>query len=110
MIDVDVHIYLASKTRWAHLHKSVPLAAVPRVGERLKLRNDEMGDYFGWRVAEVTYRENGPVEVMTDLLDDVEQRGYSFESEAEFDEYHQSYQACGWAGEIKPNTRYRTKN
>lgn len=109
MIDLLVSIYIASKTRWAHLEKSVRLPAVPRVGEWLKLCNAEMGDYFAWRVMEVTYRESGGVEIMTDLLDDIADRGYSFEDEAEFDSCFRSYQASGWTASrgIKPNTRYK---
>ena len=107
MVDLSVSIYLASKTRWVHLQKTIRLHAVPRVGEWLKLSNDEMGEYFGWRVEEVTYRESGQIEIRTGLLDDVDGRGYSFESESELDEYSDSYRACGWTSPhgIKPNTR-----
>lgn len=109
MFDLSVSIYLASKSRWAHLEKTIELPAVPRVGEWLKLRNNEMGDYFGWRVEQVTHRESGPVEVMTGLLDDVDGRGYSFESEGEFDSYVASYLACGWSCPhgVRPNPRLR---
>ena len=47
------------------------------MGEFLKLRNVEMGDYFAFEVASVTYREGSGVEVMTDLLDNVDSRMYS---------------------------------
>ena len=109
VIELVVSIYIASKTRWAHLEKPVRLPVVPRVGEWLKLTNPVMGDYFGWCVAEVTYRESGGVEVMTELLDATDGRGYSFEEEQEFDECLRSYQACGWTSPrgIKPNTRYK---
>ena len=106
MIDVSVSIYFASKTRWVHLQKTLSLSAVPRVGEWLKLRNEQVGDYFAWRVVEVTHREAGLVEVMTDLLDD-DGRGFSFDHESEFDDYHRSYLACGWVGVVSPNTRYK---
>lgn len=105
MIDVLVSIYLASKTRWAHLQKTVVMPAVPRVGEWLKLHNEEQGDYFGFRVYEVTHREGGSVELMTELLDDVGGRGYSFAEEPEFDDYYRSYLACGWQGQVKANHR-----
>ncbi|MCB9878101.1 MAG: hypothetical protein H6835_10910 [Planctomycetes bacterium] len=105
MIDVLVSIYLASKTRWAHLQKTVVMPAAPRVGEWLKLRNEEQGDYFGFRVCEVTHREDGCVELMTELLDDVGGRGYSFAEEPEFDDYYRSYLACGWQGRVKANRR-----
>ncbi len=55
-----------------------------------------MGDYFAWRVSQVTYREHGRAEVWTELPDNLRDRGYSFEEEAEFDEYHTSYVAEGW--------------
>ncbi len=109
LIDLSVSIYSASKTRWMHLEKAMRLPAVPRVGEWLKLSNSEIGDYFGWRVVEVTYRESGPVEIMTELLDDLDGRGYSFDEESEFDQYVHTYLACGWTSPhgIKPNTRYK---
>jgi hypothetical protein len=89
--------------------KVLRLLAVPRVGEWIKFRNAVLGDYFAWRVSEVTYRESGQVEVDTELLDDVGGRGYSFDQEAEFDECYGSYVREGWTspGGIKPNTRYR---
>ena len=95
-VDVEVSIYLATRTRWAHLTKVVSLAAVPRVGEFIKLRNRELGDYFGFAVTEVTYRECGGIEVMTGLLDNVENRLYSLEEEHELDEYVTSYLNEGW--------------
>jgi hypothetical protein len=112
LIDLNVSIYLASKTRWVHLEKTIRLAAVPRVGEWLKLSNDVVGDYFGWRIEAVTYRESGVIELMTDLLDDIDGRGYSFEEESEFDAYFHSYLECGWTSPrgIKPNTRYKGSN
>ena len=109
LIDLTVSIYLASKTRWVHLEKAIRLPAVPRVGEWLKLSNSEIGDYFAWRVAEVTYRESGPVEIMTELLDALGGRGYSFGEESECDEYVRSYLVCGWTSSrgIKPNALYK---
>jgi hypothetical protein len=95
-VDVEVSIYLASKTRWAHLTKVVSLPAVPRVGEVVKFRNEQMGDYFGFEVTSVTYREGGGVELMTGLLDNVDDRMYSFEDEADLDEYVTSYLREGW--------------
>jgi hypothetical protein len=95
-MDVDVSIYLATRTRWAHLEKSVSLPAVPRVGEFVKVRNAEMGDYFAFEVASVTYREGGGAEVMTELLDNVDGRMYSFDEEQELDEYVTSFVNEGW--------------
>jgi len=95
-MDIEFSIYLASKTRWAHLTKIVSLPAVPRAGESVKFRNEEMGDYFAFEVTSVTYREAGGVEVITGLLDNIDDRLYSFEEEQELDEYVASYLNEGW--------------
>ena len=107
-MDIEFSIYLATKTRWAHLTKIVSLP-VPRVGEIVKFRNEQMGDYFGFDVIAVTYREGGVVEVMTELFDNVDNRMYSFEDEPELDEYLASYLKEGWECErgIAPNKRIR---
>ncbi len=104
-MDIKFSIYLASKTRWVHLTKIVSLPAMPRVGEFVKFRNAEMGDYFAFEIAEITYREGGVVEAMTELLDNIDNRMYSFEDESEFDEYVASYLNEGWQCErgIRPN-------
>jgi hypothetical protein len=108
-MNIEFSIWLASKTRWAQLTKLIPMPLVPRVGEYMKLDNARMGDYFAWKVTQVTYRESGEIEVWTELLNDAEGRGYSFESEDELDEYFESYLAEGWQCPkgIGPNTRYR---
>ena len=108
-LDIECSIWLASKTRRAHLTKVIAMPTVPRVGEYLKFRNAEQGDYFGWRVSQVTYRETGEIEVWTELLDDVDGRGYSFDEESELDEYFASYIEEGWVCErgIRPNTRVK---
>jgi hypothetical protein len=95
-MNLELSIWLASKTRWAHLTKVIDMPVVPRVGEFLKFRNAVVGDYFGFQVSEVTYREGGNIEVWTELLDNIDDRMYSFEEEAEFDEYFHSYLAEGW--------------
>lgn len=107
-IEIEFSIWLASKTRWAHLTKSVSMLALPRVGEFVKFCNREQGDYFAWRISQITHRESGAIEVWTELLNDVDQRGYSFDTEEEFDAYYQSYLAEGWRCErgIRPNKRY----
>ena len=109
---LEFSIWIASKTRWAHLTKGIEMPTVPRVGEYMKFNNDEMGDYFPWRITEVTYRESGHVDVCTELLDNQDDRGYSFESEVEFDEYYQSYLDMGWRCErgVGPNRRTRGKD
>lgn len=111
MIEIEFHIYLASKTRWVHLAKSMMFPAVPRIGEFVKFANAEVGDYFPFEVSDVTYREPGKVEVMTSLLDDVDNRGYSFEDEAEFNEYYESYVAEGWLAPrgVSENARYMNR-
>jgi hypothetical protein len=107
-MNIEFSIWLASKTRWAHLTKSIPMEAVPRVGEFMKFQNKTEGNYFAWKVTQVTYREAGTIEVWTELLDNIDDRGYSFETEEEFDEYVQGYFAENWhcLRGIQPNKRY----
>ena len=95
-VDIEFSIWLASKTKWVHLTKTISMVVVPRVGEYVKFQNEQMGDYFGWKVSQITYRESGSIEVWTELLDDIDGRRYSFEEEKEFDEYFESYLAEGW--------------
>jgi hypothetical protein len=106
-MNIEFSIWLATRTRWVHLTKTIEMPTVPRVGEWMKFRNSELGDYFGFRVSEVTYREGGLVEVWTELLDNVDNRMYSFDDESEFDEYLASYQAEGWICPrgVSPNRR-----
>ena len=72
------------------------MPVVPRVGEFVKFKNNAVGEYFPYKVKQVTYRETGEIEVWTELLENVDERGYSFEQEEEFDEYFASYLAQGW--------------
>ena len=103
-------IYLATKSKWAHLTKTIEMPAVPRIGEFVKFKNAEMGDYFGFEVLEVTYRESGEIEIMTELFENIDNRMYSFEDASEFDEYYQSFLREGWVCErgIGPNRRYKS--
>ena len=105
---VQFSIWLATKTRWAHLTKWIDMPVMPRVGESMKFRNEKMGDYFAFKITGVIYREDGEIEVWTELLDNIDDRMYSFEEEDEFDEYFNSYLAEGWSCErgIGPNKRY----
>ncbi len=84
------------------------MPVVPRVGEFVKFANKELGDYFAYPVKQVTYRESGQIEVWTKLLDNIDDRGYSFEDESEFDEYLASYLAEGWTCSrgVQPNRRF----
>ena len=102
MPQITFSIWLASKTRWVQLTKVLSMSVVPRVGEWMKFENPAHGDYFAWPVTQVTYREAGDIEVWTGLLDNIDNRGYSFESELEFDEYLQSYLLAGWQCERPP--------
>jgi hypothetical protein len=108
---VQFSIWLATKTRWAHLTKDIDMPVMPRVGEFMKFKNGKAGDYFAFKVAQVTYREGGDTEVWTELLDNVDNRMYSFEEEAEFDEYFASYLQEGWSCErgVGPNRRYKSR-
>lgn len=107
-MELEFSIWLATKTRWAHLSKVIQFPVVPRVGEYVKFRNTVVGDYFAFRVSEITYREAGLIEVWTELLDNVEDRMYSFETEAEFDEHYTSYLNEGWQCRrgVGPNRHY----
>jgi hypothetical protein len=106
-MDIEFSIWLATKTRWAHLTKVIAMPVVPRVAEFVKFRSAAVGDYFAFKVSQVTYREDGMIEVWTELLDNIEGRMYSFEDESEFDEYYGSYLAEGWSCSkgIGPNRR-----
>ncbi|WP_413114110.1 hypothetical protein [Thaumasiovibrio sp. DFM-14] len=108
MFEIEFSIWLASKKQWVHLVKVISLSTVPRVGEFIKFENRVVGDYFGWKISEVTYRENGKIEVSTELLDNIDQRMYSFEEDEEFQEYYESYLAEGWISPhgIKANTQF----
>jgi hypothetical protein len=108
-LQIEFSLWLATRTRWAHLTKTIPMAVMPRVGELVKFQNETVGDYFAFQVTQVTYRESGAIEVWTELLDNVDDRMYSFEEEQEFDECFASYLAEGWRCErgVGPNTRYR---
>ena len=108
-MDIQFSIWIASKTRWAHLTKVISMPTVPRVGEFMKFTNKEMGDYFGWEVSSVTYRESGEIEVWTELLDNVDERWYSFETEEEFDEYFGTYLAEEWQCERGVSENKRIK-
>jgi len=108
-IDIEFSIWLASKTRWVHLAKVIAMKAVPRVGEFVKFKNPIDGETTPFRVTEIIYRESGPIEVWTELLENIDNRGYSFEEEVELDEYYASYVSEGWRSErgIGLNRRYQ---
>lgn len=113
MIEIEFSIWLASKKKWVHLVKEISLPIVPRVGEYVKFKSEALGDYFSWKVTQVTYREDGGrIEVWTELLDNIDNRMYSFEEECEFEEYLEGYLAEGWKAPtgIRPNTQYNEKN
>lgn len=111
MIEIEFSIWLATKTRWAHLTKVIAMPSVPRVGEVMKFTNKVVGDYFGFKVTEVVYRESGMIEVRTELLDNTDDRMFSFETEEEFDPYYSSYLAEGWTcdGGVRPNRHYSAR-
>jgi hypothetical protein len=110
MITIEFSIWLASKSRWAHLTKMIGMPVVPRVGEFVKFSNAKNGDYFAWKVSQVTYRENGSIEVWTELLENIDNRGFSFETEDEFDDFFQSYVAENWRCERGIRTNRNARN
>lgn len=108
MVDIEFGIWIATKARWAHLTKVIAMPAVPRVGEFIKFNNAVLGNYFAFRVSEVTYREGGRIEVWTELLNNIDNRMYSFEEESEFDEYYSTHIEEGWQCPrgVGPNGRF----
>jgi hypothetical protein len=88
----------------------IGMPVVPRVGEFVKFSNAKNGDYFAWKVSQVTYRENGSIEVWTELLEDIDNRGFSFETEDEFDDFFQSYVAENWRCERGIRTNRNARN
>lgn len=63
LMNIKFSIRIASMTRWAHLTKVITLPAVPRVGEFVRFLNATQGEYFAWKVTQVTYHEAGMIEV-----------------------------------------------
>jgi hypothetical protein len=95
MISCLVQLYLDSPSRLCRLEKLVEFHAMPRVGEWLKLVNPKMGDYFGFRVAEITHREGSVPELMLARLEPAVGNAAAF-PEDELEEYLSSYVECGW--------------
>jgi hypothetical protein len=111
MINIEFSIWIASKQNWVHLVKTISMHSVPRLGEYMKFRSEKLGDYFAWKVSEVTYREDGKIEVSTELLDNINNRMYSFEEESEFQEYYEAYLSEGWVSPSgKKTNNYLNKN
>lgn len=102
---------MASKTRWTHLTKMIEMQAIPRIGEFVKFTITGEDDYVPWKITEIAYRESGSIEVSTELLDDVDGRGYSFTDEEDFDEALKEYKSSGWECPrgIKSNQRAKAQ-
>lgn len=85
------------------------METIPRVGEFVKFTLQGEDDYVPWKISEITYREAGSIEIWTELLDDVDGRGYSFEDEEEFNEALAMYLASGWdcPRGVRPNKRVK---
>ena len=85
------------------------MEAVPRVGEFVKFTLQGKDDHVPLRISQITYREAGSIEIWTELLDDVDGRGYSFEDEEEFDEALSERHDSGWdcPNGVKANTRVK---
>jgi len=95
MVECLVRLYLDSATRLCLLEKAIPFSAIPRVGEWLKLANRELGDYFPFRVGEITHREGSLPELALDRLPPPDGKPGAFD-ESELDEYVGAYRAEGW--------------
>jgi hypothetical protein len=109
LIAVDVSLYLISRERIARLQKSVAFVALPRVGEFVKLRNREQGDYFAFSVVQVTHRDDGSPEILLRLTSSIDgQSVVSFIPDGELDEYLTGYEQEGWVREsCVPNRTFR---
>ena len=102
-------MYLASHSRLALFEKAVAFAALPRLGEFVKLCNREQGDYFAFSVVQVTHREGGRPEVWLNLITVVGGESViDFFEDAELDEYIAGYTQEGWVlASLKPNRTVR---
>ena len=111
MINMQFSIWIASKTKWAHLIKDIQLESVPMVGNYIKF-NCFNYDYIPWKITQITFRENCKIEVWTELLDNIDNRNYSFEEENEFLECYNDFLKDNWICErgIGENTRYKNIN
>ncbi|XPS88377.1 uncharacterized protein Dvar_63960 [Desulfosarcina variabilis str. Montpellier] len=75
----------------------------------VKLKNEKMGDYFPFRIAEVTHREGSLPEKMLQPLMENETE-YEYFEEDELDEYIESYKIEGWSLEsVKENKAFINK-
>ena len=108
---MEFSIWLASKQHWVHMTKDITLPVIPRVGEFIKFHSEELGDYFPWKITQITYRESGKIEVWTELFDNIDNRMYSFEDDDEYYEYYEAYLAEGWIASrgVKVNQHYKNK-
>jgi len=88
IVRASVRLYLAGDGDLAFLEKEVKFSSLPRVGEFVKLKSKELGNYFAIRVAEITHVEEGTPDVMLETLD--------LPPSAELDEYIASYRKEGW--------------
>jgi hypothetical protein len=105
MIEVDVCLYIASHARVARLQKLLGFVVLPRLGEFVKIRNREQGDYFAFTVAQVTHKEGGPPELWLELTTAVGDRSMvDLFEDSELDEYVASYLREGWTlASVVPN-------
>lgn len=88
MFSAQTRLYLKTPTRLAFLKRQVQFLIPPRVGEFVKLRNAEQGNYFAIRISELTHIESECIDLMLEALD---------LEEEELEPYIVSYQAEGWA-------------
>ena len=100
-ITITFAIYIESRTRRVRLEKSIKMSYIPRVGECMKFKNEEEGDYFGWRISSITYRErNNEIYIMTEIMKTFghipDEESDKKENEEEFDSLYSSYIKEGW--------------
>jgi len=95
MIKAKVQLYLVSEKRLGYLTKEIDFQCLPRTNEWVKLKNEKLGDYFGFKVDEITHREGALPEIMLQPLMKNEFE-YDFFEEDELIEYIDSYKEEGW--------------
>ena len=94
MITSIVHLYLLSEETTAFLRKEIDFPVLPRTDEWIKLKNEEMGNYFAFKIYEVTHREGALTELTLQPL--MSGSNYDYFSKKELVEYIASYTSQGW--------------
>lgn len=95
MVKAKVQLYLVSERQIGYLTKEIDFHSLPRAYEWVKLKNEQMGDYFAFKVDAITHREGALPEIMLQPLMKSE-TDYDYFDEKELIEYIDSYKEEGW--------------